>query len=55
MEVFVDPSPIRSVDLTASEMAGVAGGTPLPIFVATVVYCGATFGPITIVVLRGLE
>lgn len=43
MQIFVDPTPIRSRDLGEEEMAAAAGGAVLPIFVAAVIRCGIYF------------
>lgn len=43
MEVFVDPTPIRSRDLEEEEMLAATGGSILPIFAVAVIRCGIFF------------
>ncbi len=58
MKLFVDPTPITSVDLTESEMAGISAGqvaAAIPAFVAAVVKCGSSFGAVVIAIVDILE
>lgn len=51
MEFFLDPTPVRAVDLTESEMSGSSGGAIIPIAVTAVIRCGASFGAVVYAVV----
>ncbi|RMG44076.1 MAG: hypothetical protein D6723_19775 [Acidobacteria bacterium] len=50
MNLFIDPTPITSTELSEAEMAGISGGA-VPAFVAAVIECGSAFGAVVIAVV----
>lgn len=55
MDFFLDPTPIRSVDLSESDMTANSGGAIIPIAITAVIRCGASFGSVVIATVQVID